>query len=239
MSEITFIYKGNKISIQCSKGEKMKDIIERLSNKINISKDDIYGLYNGKILDEELKEEQIEKDENNKKIILIYEYNKSTIINNIIKSNEKISLNSGENCLIKINDNKIKIQTKNEILIKYLIKKNAQKINIFGEEFVRYNKDKCKYIYENKEYELTKEFDLTNFDKSNEILEIKLTDINNITNMSYLFCFCYSLIEVPDISEWDTSNIVNMESLFSHCELLKSLHHCLIYQNGIHLKLRI
>ena len=109
MSEITFIYKENEIPIQCSKGEKMKDIIERLSNKINISKDDIYGLYNGKILDEELKEEQIEKDENNKKIILIYEYNKSTIINNIIKSNEKISLNSGENCLIKINDNKIKI----------------------------------------------------------------------------------------------------------------------------------
>ena len=36
MSEITFIYKGNEIPIQCSKGEKMKDIIERLSNKINI-----------------------------------------------------------------------------------------------------------------------------------------------------------------------------------------------------------
>ena len=68
MSEITFIYKGNEIPIQCSKGEKMKDIIERLSNKINISKDNIYGLYNGRILDEELKEEQIEKDENNKKI---------------------------------------------------------------------------------------------------------------------------------------------------------------------------
>ena len=217
----------------------MKDIIEKLSNKINISKNDIYGLYNGKILDEELKEEQIEKDENNKKIILIYEYNKSTIINNIIKSNEKISLNSGENCLIKINDNKIKIQTKNEILIKYLIKKEDEKINIFGEEFVENNKDKCKYIYENKEYELTKEFELTNYNKSNKILEIKLIGTNNITDISYLFDECGSLIEVPDISEWDTSNIVNMESLFSHCELLKSLHHCLIYQNGIHLKLRI
>ena len=56
MSEITFIYKGNEIPIPCTKGEKMKDIMERLSNKINISKNDIYGLYNGKILDEELKE---------------------------------------------------------------------------------------------------------------------------------------------------------------------------------------
>ena len=146
MAEINFIYKGNEIPISFTKGEKMKDIMERLSNKINILKENIYGLYNGRILDEELKEEQIEKDENNKKIIKIYEFDKSTIINNIIKSNEEISLNSGENCLIKINDNKIKIQTKNEILIKYLIKKNAQKINIFGEDFVTNNKDKCKYI---------------------------------------------------------------------------------------------
>ena len=61
MSEITFIYKGNEIPIQCSKGEKMKDIMERLSNKINISKNDIYGLYNGKILDEEMKEDQLRK----------------------------------------------------------------------------------------------------------------------------------------------------------------------------------
>ena len=38
MSEIIFIYKENEIPIQYSKGEKMKDIIERLSNKINISK---------------------------------------------------------------------------------------------------------------------------------------------------------------------------------------------------------
>ena len=64
MSEITFIHKGNEIPIQCSKGEKMKDIMERLSNKINISKENIYGLYNGKILDEELKVDQIDKDVN-------------------------------------------------------------------------------------------------------------------------------------------------------------------------------
>ena len=176
MSEITFIYKGNEIPIPCTKGEKMKDIMERLSNKINISKNDIYGLYNGKILDEELKEDQIRKDENNKKIILIYEYDKSTVVNNIIKSNELI-------CPKCKDDYKNKTKTKNEILIKYFIKKDDKKIKIFGEKFVENNKDKCKYIYDNKEYELTKEFDLTNYNKSNEILEIKLTGINNITDL--------------------------------------------------------
>ena len=91
MSEITFIYNDNEIPMQCTKGEKLKDIMERLSNKINVSKENIYGLYNGKILDEEMKEEQIRKDENNKRIILIYDYDKSSVVNNnIIKSNEVI-----------------------------------------------------------------------------------------------------------------------------------------------------
>ena len=107
MSEIIFIYKGYEIPIKCTKDEKLKTIIERLSNKINIPKKDIYGLYNGKILDEEIKEDQIPKDENNKKVILIYEYDKSTIINNIIKSNEVICPECKENCLIKIKDYKI------------------------------------------------------------------------------------------------------------------------------------
>ena len=107
MSEIIFIYKGYEIPIKCSKGEKLKNIIERLSNKINIQKKDIYGLYSGKILDEEIKEDEIPKDENNKKVILIYEYDKSTIINNMIKSNEIICPECKENCLIKIKDYQI------------------------------------------------------------------------------------------------------------------------------------
>ena len=41
--------------------------------------------------------------------------------------------------------------------------------------------------------------------------------------MSYLFEYCNSLIEVPDISELDTSNITNMKYLFGYCESLKSL----------------
>ena len=57
---------------------------------------------------------------------------------------------------IKNEYNIVKKETKNEISIKYLIKKDDKKINIFGKKFVENNKDKCKYIYENKEYELTK-----------------------------------------------------------------------------------
>ena len=133
MSEITFIYKGNEIIIPCTNGEKMKELMERLSNKINISKNDIYGLYNGKILDEEMKEDQITKDENNKKLILIYEYDKSTIVNNIIKSNEVICPRCRENCLIKIKDYKIILyncKDNHETIIPINEYEESQKINI-------------------------------------------------------------------------------------------------------------
>ena len=112
---------------------------------------------------------------------------------------------------------------KNDILIKYKINKEDEEINIFGENFVKNNKDKCKFIYEDKEYELNSKFSLANIDKSKDILEIKLTGIQNVTDMSYLFFGCRSLISIPDISEWDTSKITSMKFIFCHCNSLISL----------------
>lgn len=47
-------------------------------------------------------------------------------------------------------------------------------INIFGTEFMKNNKEKCKIEYNNKEYELTSEFDIKNINTNS--LEIKLKD---------------------------------------------------------------
>ena len=52
MSEIISIQKENEIPIQCSSGEKIKNIMDKLSNKLNIKRDEIFALHNGKILDE-------------------------------------------------------------------------------------------------------------------------------------------------------------------------------------------
>ena len=38
MSEIIFIFRGHEVPIQCSPGEKMKFIMERLCMKLNIAK---------------------------------------------------------------------------------------------------------------------------------------------------------------------------------------------------------
>ena len=52
MSEIIFIYKGYEVPIQCSQGEKMKNVMEKLYQKLNVNKDNIYALYDGNILDQ-------------------------------------------------------------------------------------------------------------------------------------------------------------------------------------------
>ena len=71
MSEIIFFYKGYEVPIQCSQGEKMKNVMEKLYQKLNVNKDNIYALYDGNILDQELNENQISKNLDNKKIILV------------------------------------------------------------------------------------------------------------------------------------------------------------------------
>ena len=46
---------------------------------------------------------------------------------------------------------------------------------------------------------------------------------NNVTNMSFMFHGCKSLISLPDISKWKTNNVSNMNLMFYECESLISL----------------
>ena len=94
-------------------------------------------------------------------------------------------------------------------------------INIFGSEFVENNKNKCKMIIDNKEYEITEEFNIENY--NNNKLNIKLKGINNITNMSFMFWECNLLSSLPDISKWNTNNVTNMSNMFYGCSSLSSL----------------
>ena len=136
-----------------------------------------------------------------------------------------------------------------EIIIRYKINKNENEIKIFGSDFIKNNKDKCKIIYEEKEYEIKEKFNID--DKiNNEILEIKLKGINNITNMGYMFSGCSNLSNLPDISKWNTNNVTYMNNMFSGCSNLSNLPDLcfmdvqnyqiyLIFQNGIQIMLLI
>ena len=145
-------------------------------------------------------EQEVEKEENEVKIITK-------------------DLNLEEKEIIK--DNQSGGEKINEIKIIYKIDKNEKEIKLFGSTFIKNNKDKCKFIYKDKEYEIKEYFNIKKI--NDDFLEIKLKDINNITDMSFLFSKCSSLSSLPDISKWSTNNITNMSNLFSYCSKLYSL----------------
>ena len=76
-----------------------------------------------------------------------------------------------------------------EISIIYNAKKHDERddknITIFGSKFVRNNKNICKMIIDDKEYEIKEKYNIENY--NNNELKIKLKGIDNITNMSCMF----------------------------------------------------
>ena len=78
-------------------------------------------------------------------------------------------------------------------------KEKEDEINIFGHKFVENNKNKCKIIIDNKEYEIIDKYNIKSY--NNNKLNIKLKGIHNITNMSYMFSRCSSLSSLTDISK--------------------------------------
>ena len=84
-------------------------------------------------------------------------------------------------------------------------KENKENIKIFGEEFVKNNRNIYKMIIENKEYEISEKFNIKNYNK----LEIKLKGINNVNDISCMFGGCSSLLSLPDISKWNINNVNN------------------------------
>ena len=108
------------------------------------------------------------------------------------------------------------------IIIQYKIEE--KRIKIFGNEFVKNNEKNCQINYEDNTCNLSEyiEIDQENI-KYNDILEIKLIGIKNITNAYFMFHKCFSLISIPNLSNWKTNNITNMNQMFSNCSSLKSL----------------
>ena len=145
----------------------MKEIIN--NNEII---EDINKIYNEKEINNKFKKILDVYNKMNKKV----NYNKETKINKEEGINEKLIYRINEDIIISDE-------------IKYKIE-NKDKIKIFGNNFVKNNKDKCKIIYENQEYELIDEFNIVN--NNEDILKIKLKGINKVTNLSSMFDGCSS-----------------------------------------------
>ena len=138
MVEIEFLYNGNQILIQGTYTQKFKEVLEKLHSKLNLNKNSINYLYNGKIITEQnstINEiiKKVDKQKNKMRISIIDSEdgeNKSFIIN----SKEIICPKCKTKAKIAINDYQIRIydcknnHDINEILLKDF--ENEQKIDL-------------------------------------------------------------------------------------------------------------
>jgi len=110
------------------------------------------------------------------------------------------------------------------IIIRYKINPKSNYVKIFGTDFVLNNKDKCSIQFGDKISQLSDYFYIDKkYMDNNEFLEIKLIGISDITDLSYMFSNCTSLISLIDASNWDVSKCTKMSYMFNNCKLLKTL----------------
>ena len=113
MINAIFKYEGRETIIQCNMNEKMRDIIKKYKNKVEIENE--YYLYSGNTINEELKLEEIinELDKSNNIIKIVVCSDIISENNNIIESKEMICPDCKENVIIDIRDYKIQMKCKN------------------------------------------------------------------------------------------------------------------------------
>jgi len=146
------------------------------------------------------------------------------------------------------NDYAVFLVIKKTCILQYIMEKT--KIRLFGKKFCDNNKNKCNLIINNKETELCEFYEDQNSFPNTLILNIqleineKLTDISfmfsdcssllniigisywntsTITKMNNIFSGCCNLLNLPDISNWDVSNVIDMSNMFSNCSLIKNI----------------
>ena len=135
-------------------------------------------------------------------------------INQNRKDNKNITLKENEN---KDIFNTISNTKSNIFRMQYKID-DVKKLQIFGEDFVKNNQNNCKIIINGKYLELCKYIDKQYME--DDILEIELKEIKTITNMSYMFEGCESLLFLSEQYIWDTFKVTNMSYMFCGCKSL-------------------
>ena len=126
------------------------------------------------------------------------------------KKNEIMDKDSEYTKKKKEDDNVNKEKIVYEINMKYKIK--YYYIKIFGSKFVTNNKNKAKFILEEKEYELEEYFQIPD-EYNKDILDIKLKIFNKIEDLSSMFEGCTDLVSLNNISYLVNENIIILEAI--------------------------
>ena len=99
------------------------------------------------------------------------------------------------------------MKANNFIEFEIIYKLNQNETKIFDYSFIDKNKDKCKMIYKNKEYELEEYFEyIDNNYKNKEKISFILKINKNITHFNHMFSGCKELLLIRDKSQINIFN---------------------------------
>ena len=171
---------------------------------------------------------------------------KLKIINEGNNIDDKLSDIINLNSLFKSGDlNKVKIIYDPKIYFNI----EEHNIKLFGHNFINNNKNNCLLLIKGKKNKLFEFLEIDSNIRKKETFEIELIETNPITNLSYMFDKCNSLLSLsnfkldtrkvtdmsymfnecdelksfPDISELDTRKVTNMSHMFNKCNYLKAI----------------
>ena len=108
----------------------------------------------------------------------------------------------------------------NKCTLLYKVNTYQQKVKIFDSKFCKNNSKECEIIINGEKMEISDYYQNINFEDN---ISIQLSMGNKITDLSYMFNGCSSLISINIISNWNTKNITNMKWMFFGCNSLESL----------------
>ena len=186
--------------------------------------------------------------------ILIKEINEIKENNNkrLIKMNEekerKIDILENKYNELKVMvyelDDNIKDKYRDEINLIYITEKEDN-YNIFGEKFVKNNKNNIELDINGKRSKLVKEYKLRKGENNIKMkIKNKITDLHdmfygcenlkNIDELKYLntkycnnfrgmFSYCSSLSDIKGLKKWNVSNGKNLRAMFSECSSLSDI----------------
>ena len=112
----------------------------------------------------------------------------------------------------------------NEMTIIYEFEKvkNNEEIRIFGNEFVKNNKNKLRLIINGIHKELKESINIKDIYNKNRI-RVKIIEIKKISNLSNMFAGCNNITKISMISNLNTSNVTNLIGIFGNCKSLKEI----------------
>ena len=113
--------------------------------------------------------------------------------------------------------------TLNILNLAYKVNKNELVVRLFGGMFVDNNKDNFKLFINDKEVEFNDVYPTDQIDDETNILKVTLKEIKPVTDYSFLFFKCDSLLYFYNADKFNLSHVTNISHLFAECKSLTYL----------------